>query len=124
MLKLSPGEGGESHSLARLQHTHIVPLYGLHEFPDRALRGLCLPYLGGATLDRVLAQLASIPPARRSGLTAQPSCPPVARARRSAGNRQRAARAAPSGESAPLRWHTRARARLRSWSCIPSGTCS
>jgi tetratricopeptide (TPR) repeat protein len=50
VLKLGPWAGGEHLSLARLQHTHIVPLYSAHEFPDRGLRGLCLPYFGGATL--------------------------------------------------------------------------
>jgi eukaryotic-like serine/threonine-protein kinase len=50
VLKLGPWGGGEHLSLARLQHTHIVPLYSAHEFPERGLRGLCLPYFGGATL--------------------------------------------------------------------------
>jgi tetratricopeptide (TPR) repeat protein len=50
VLKLGPWAGGEHLSLARLQHTHVVPLYSAHEFPDRGLRGLCLPYFGGATL--------------------------------------------------------------------------
>ena len=50
VLKLGPWAGGEHLSLARLQHTHIVPLYSAHEFPERGLRGLCLPYFGGATL--------------------------------------------------------------------------
>jgi tetratricopeptide (TPR) repeat protein len=51
VLKLGPWAGGEHLSLARLQHTHVVPLYSAHEFPDRGLRGLCLPYFGGATLE-------------------------------------------------------------------------
>lgn len=50
VLKLGPWTGGEHLSLARLQHTHVVPLYSAHEFPDRGLRGLCQPYFGGATL--------------------------------------------------------------------------
>jgi eukaryotic-like serine/threonine-protein kinase len=50
VLKVGPWAGGEHLSLARLQHTHIVPLYSAHEFPERGLRGLCLPYFGGATL--------------------------------------------------------------------------
>ena len=33
VLKLGPWAGGEHLSLARLQHTHIVPLYSAHEFP-------------------------------------------------------------------------------------------
>jgi tetratricopeptide (TPR) repeat protein len=58
VLKLGPTTGDEHLSLARLQHTHIVPLYSAHEFPDRGLRGLCLPYFGGATLAAVLERLA------------------------------------------------------------------
>ncbi len=57
VVKLGPVGGHEHLSLARLQHTHIVPLYSVHEFPDHALRGLCLPYFGGVTLDRVLGGL-------------------------------------------------------------------
>lgn len=53
VLKLSPIDGREHLSLARLQHTHIVPLYSVHEFPAFGLRGLCLPYFGGVTLDRL-----------------------------------------------------------------------
>lgn len=55
VLKLAPDAGAEHLSLARLQHTHIVPLYSAHEFPERGLRGLCLPYFGGATLAALLA---------------------------------------------------------------------
>ncbi|HKB01152.1 MAG TPA: serine/threonine-protein kinase [Gemmataceae bacterium] len=54
VLKLGPSAGGEHLSLARLQHTHIVPLYSAHEFPDWGLRGLCLPHFGGATLAEIL----------------------------------------------------------------------
>ena len=50
VLKLTPDRGHEHLSLARLQHTNIVPLYSAHEFPERGLRVLCLPYFGGATL--------------------------------------------------------------------------
>jgi serine/threonine protein kinase/Tfp pilus assembly protein PilF len=67
VLKIAPGEGEEHLSLARLQHTHIVPLYSAHEFPARGLRALCLPYFGGATLAELLHALRDIPPARRSG---------------------------------------------------------
>lgn len=56
VLKVGPDTGGEHLSLARLQHTHIVPLYSAHEFPDRRLRALCLPYFGGSTLADLLAR--------------------------------------------------------------------
>jgi eukaryotic-like serine/threonine-protein kinase len=67
VLKLGPLGGGEHRALARLQHTHIVPLHAVADFPDRCLRGLCLPYFGGATLAALLASLRAVPPARRTG---------------------------------------------------------
>jgi serine/threonine protein kinase/Tfp pilus assembly protein PilF len=59
VLKLGPAVGQEHLSLARLQHTHIVPLYSVHEFPSHGLRGLCLPYFGGVTLSEVLSKIDS-----------------------------------------------------------------
>jgi serine/threonine protein kinase/Tfp pilus assembly protein PilF len=67
VLKLTPGEAREHLSLARLQHTHIVPLYSAEEHPERGFRALCMPYFGGATLDRLLDALRPVPPARRTG---------------------------------------------------------
>ena len=67
VLKLGSCAGQEHLSLARLQHTHIVPLYSVHDFPESSLRGLCQPYFGGATLAKVLAALQTRPPAQRSG---------------------------------------------------------
>jgi tetratricopeptide (TPR) repeat protein len=55
VLKLGPWGSVEHLSLARLQHTHIVPLYSVHEFPESGLHGLCLPYFGGATLADLLS---------------------------------------------------------------------
>ncbi len=68
-LKVAPDDHAEHLSLARLQHTHIMPLYSEHEFPDRRLRALCMPYLGGGSLSRILGELASVPADRRSGRT-------------------------------------------------------
>ena len=67
VLKLAPCDGAEHLALARLQHTHIMPLYGVHDFPAHKLRALCMPYLGGTTLERLLENLAAIPPVRRTG---------------------------------------------------------
>jgi Flp pilus assembly protein TadD len=67
VLKVTPRQDLEFLSLARLQHTHIIPLHGVHDFPARNLRALCQPYLGGATLARLLDELRPIPPARRTG---------------------------------------------------------
>jgi serine/threonine protein kinase len=67
VLKVTPCDGQEHLALARLQHTNIVPLYWAHDFADRHLRALCMPYLGGATLAQVLAALRPRPPADRAG---------------------------------------------------------
>jgi serine/threonine protein kinase/tetratricopeptide (TPR) repeat protein len=67
VLKASPLDDREHLSLARLQHTHIVPLYSARDFPERGLRLLCMPCLGGATLEQLLGQLRDVPSERRSG---------------------------------------------------------
>jgi serine/threonine protein kinase/tetratricopeptide (TPR) repeat protein len=67
VLKLGPRVGREHLSLARLQHSNIVPLYSAHDFPASGLRGLCLPYFGGATLDHLAAAMAAVPPGARTG---------------------------------------------------------
>jgi serine/threonine protein kinase len=67
VLKLGPRAGHEHLSLARLQHTHVVPLHSVHDFPERGLRGLCQPYFGGATLAELLHTLEAVPPGRRTG---------------------------------------------------------
>lgn len=56
VLKLTSLEAGEHLSLARLQHTHIVPLYSSEDLPARGLRALCMPYFGGATLADLLRE--------------------------------------------------------------------
>jgi serine/threonine protein kinase len=67
VLKITGRAGHEHLCLARVQHTHIVPLYAAHEDATRNLRILCMPYFGGATLSRVLEFLGPIAPARRTG---------------------------------------------------------
>jgi serine/threonine protein kinase/Flp pilus assembly protein TadD len=67
VVKLTPLDGGEHISLARLQHSHIVPLYSVQDDPGRHLRILCMPYFGGTTLARLLQEMARVPPAQRSG---------------------------------------------------------
>src|SRR5436190_898787 len=69
VLKLTPCDADEHLSLARLQHTHIVPLYSVQDHPARGLRTLCMPYFGGATLSQLLEAMRSVPPARRTGQT-------------------------------------------------------
>src|SRR5262249_30049403 len=67
VLKLAPLGGQEHLSLARLQHTHIVPLYWAQDFPRRKLRALCMPYLGGATLAQLLDRLRGEAPKQGGG---------------------------------------------------------
>jgi serine/threonine protein kinase len=69
VLKVTPDDHVEHLSLARLQHTHIMPLYSEHEYPARKLRALCMPYLGGSTLARILDEFGHTPVALRSGRT-------------------------------------------------------
>ena len=66
-LKFVPRSGQEHLALARLQHTHIVPLYSIEDDPARGWRALCMPYFGGATLAQLLERLAAIPLAKRTG---------------------------------------------------------
>src|SRR5439155_24398757 len=49
VLKLISADRQEHLSLARLQHTNIVPLYGTFDDSARGLRVLCMPYFGGGT---------------------------------------------------------------------------
>jgi serine/threonine protein kinase/lipoprotein NlpI len=57
VLKLSARRGDEHLSLARLQHTHIVPLLSASDDLVRHLRILCMPYFGGLTLAAILERL-------------------------------------------------------------------
>ena len=57
VLKISATEGTEHQTLARLQHTNIVPIFSVHEDQGAGLRAVCMPYFGGATLASVLEHL-------------------------------------------------------------------
>ncbi len=57
VLKISATEGTEHQTLARLQHTNIVPIFSVHEDSEAKLRAVCMPYFGGATLSSVLERL-------------------------------------------------------------------
>src|SRR5262249_10247954 len=67
VLKITPCSGHEHLALARLQHTHIVPLYSAHDDRTRNLRILCMPYFGGTSLHEILKRLKGTPPAMRTG---------------------------------------------------------
>jgi serine/threonine protein kinase/Tfp pilus assembly protein PilF len=68
VLKVTPCGEEEHLSLARLQHMNIVPLYSEQVDSARGLRILCMPFLGGATLARILKGLRGIAPGRRTGI--------------------------------------------------------
>ncbi|HZW34491.1 MAG TPA: protein kinase, partial [Isosphaeraceae bacterium] len=53
-IKVSRPEGDEPQILARLQHTHIVPVHSVCDDPQSGLRILCMPFFGGANLAQVL----------------------------------------------------------------------
>ena len=57
VLKISAIEGTEPQTLAQLQHTHVVPIYSVHEDAHCGLRAVCMPYFGGASLNKVLRQI-------------------------------------------------------------------
>lgn len=53
VLKISRIEGREAQTLAQLQHTHVVPIYSVHQDAGLGLRAVCMPYFGGASLAKV-----------------------------------------------------------------------
>jgi serine/threonine protein kinase/Tfp pilus assembly protein PilF len=57
VVKVSAIDGDEPQTLAQLQHTHIVPIYSVHEDNRAGLRVVCMPYFGGASLSRILQRL-------------------------------------------------------------------
>jgi len=67
VLKLTPLSGREHLSLARIQHTHVVPLFFVHEDEARRLLVLGMPYFGGATFAQLLNAPAGSPRGIRSG---------------------------------------------------------
>jgi len=67
VLKVAPRNAREHLSLARLQHTFIVPLYSVEDHVERGLRALCMPYFGGATLAQLVEALEDTPPVQRTG---------------------------------------------------------
>jgi serine/threonine protein kinase/Flp pilus assembly protein TadD len=65
-LKVAPALFGESHTLAQLQHTHIVPIHSVHSAGP--LQAVCMPYFGRTTLAEVLRDLTARPALPGSGL--------------------------------------------------------
>ncbi len=69
VVKITPRAGDEHLSLARLQHTHIVPLYHVLDFESQNLRALCMPYVGGQSWSALLSAVKNVPASQRSGAT-------------------------------------------------------
>lgn len=59
VVKVAPLNGSEHLSLARLQHSNIVPLYSVVDDAHAQVRLLCMPYFGSVTLATVLQWLDS-----------------------------------------------------------------
>ncbi len=67
VLKITPLGQEEHMSLARLRHMHIIPLYFEQVLPERSLRVLGMPYLGGKSLAALLETMRETPASARSG---------------------------------------------------------
>jgi tetratricopeptide (TPR) repeat protein len=67
VLKVSALEGDEPQTLAQMQHTHIVPIYSVHEDGRAGMRAVCMPYFGGASLSAVLKELWARNPVPATG---------------------------------------------------------
>jgi serine/threonine protein kinase len=66
-LKVSANVGHEARTLARLEHAHIVQVFSEQIDSQRSLRLLCMQYVPGATLERVIGLLKMREPHRRDG---------------------------------------------------------
>jgi serine/threonine protein kinase len=66
-LKISANRGSEARTLASLEHDHIVQVFLEVVDPTRDLRLLCMQYVPGATLQRVIRHLCSQDRATWSG---------------------------------------------------------
>ncbi len=67
VVKVSPHGGAEAHTLGRLGHRNVVPVYGVGRDAATGLTAVIMPYLGAATLGDVLDLVAaSAAPPRRA----------------------------------------------------------
>jgi eukaryotic-like serine/threonine-protein kinase len=58
-LKLTYRNTSESHWLAKLQHSAIVPIYSIHQ--SERIYGICMPYLGNTTLADIFYDISRDP---------------------------------------------------------------
>jgi serine/threonine protein kinase/Flp pilus assembly protein TadD len=61
-VKISHQGRAEAHTLGRINHPNIVPVHSVQEDPATGLTGVCMPYLGSATLCDVLDRVYSCRP--------------------------------------------------------------
>jgi eukaryotic-like serine/threonine-protein kinase len=66
-VKITARRGEEHLSLARLQHTNIVPLYLVQDFPEERLRAMCMPFLGSITWSKILKCVGEQSISKRTG---------------------------------------------------------
>jgi eukaryotic-like serine/threonine-protein kinase len=57
VVKVSDNGSAEAHTLGRLGHANIVPVYSVKEDPGSGLTAVCMPYLGKATLCTLLERV-------------------------------------------------------------------
>ena len=56
-LKISADRGREPAIMGRLDHPRIVPILSVKHAPDVGLRGLCMPWQPGLSLDKIIARI-------------------------------------------------------------------
>ncbi len=66
-LKITPDSGSEARTLASLEHDHIVRVFSDQVDGERRLRLLCMQYVPGTMLERVIAALAAVDRSQWSG---------------------------------------------------------
>ncbi|MFI5459583.1 MAG: protein kinase [Isosphaerales bacterium] len=109
-IKVSRPDGDEPQILARLQHTHIVPVNSVCDDPASGLRVLCMPYFGGANLAQVLEAAGGPVPIGHDGRSLVKALDQISRslpscssrpARSSSARRSRPTRPEPAALSSP-----------------------
>ncbi len=66
-LKVTSNSGCEARTLARLEHDHIVQVFSDSVATDRNLRLLCMQFVPGTTLARIISQVQARPRSEWSG---------------------------------------------------------
>ena len=66
VLKFVPHGSPEAVLQARTQHPHVMSVHSVVDLPDRGLAGICMPYVGRATLCDLIDVSAHVPIGRRT----------------------------------------------------------